>query len=115
FIKLRHAVNMGTAEGERTAASLAHNLLIKASSRQGTSTPSSSSIRAKELLEQNFMKMDTSVEGIAEELKMHRSTLFRQFTTAYGLTPSAFLRNLRIQHGLFLLRQGGATIQDIAW
>ncbi len=115
FIKIRNSVTMGTAEGERTAASLAHNLLIKASSRQGTSTPSSSSIRAKALLEQNFMRVDISVEAIAEELQVHRSTLFRQFTTAYGLTPSAFLRNLRIQHGLFLLRQGGTTIQDIAW
>ncbi len=115
FIKIRNAVTMGTAEGERTAASLAHNLLVKASSRHGITTPSSNSIRTKALLEHNFMRVDIGIKEVAEELKVHRSTLFRQFTTAYGLTPSAYLRNLRIQHGLFLLRQGNTSIQDIAW
>lgn len=115
FHQIRKALSIGTAEGERSAAHLAHSLLLAASARTGSTLPSSISIQAKALLDQVFRKPDIGIEEIAHRLDVHRTTLFRQFLAAYGLTPSAYLRNLRIQYGLSLLRQGNLPIQEIAW
>lgn len=114
IFKIRKELEKRTAEGERNAASLAHCFLVEASARTGIGLPTSLAIQAKEQLDRNFTRHDFGVETLAIKLNVHRSTLFRQFLLAYGLTPSTYLRNLRIQHGLALLRQSDAPVQEIS-
>jgi AraC-like DNA-binding protein len=101
-------------EGERQAAHLAHALLIKASSRAPLPKPSSPATQAKQVMDERFHDPLFDIARISRELKVHRTTLFRLFHRQYGLTPSRYLQNIRLQKALAMLRQTPLPVQEIA-
>lgn len=101
-------------EGERNAAQLAHALLIKASSGASEVRESSPALHAKQRMDNHYQDPRFGVAEIAHELKIHRTTLFRLFQQQFGLTPSRYLQNLRMQKALSMLRESPESIQEVA-
>lgn len=70
--------------------------------------------KAKELLERDFSDPGVNVQEIAELLGVHRVQLSREFAGQYGVTISAYLKNLRIQKALDMLRKTPLPLGSIA-
>jgi AraC-like DNA-binding protein len=51
---------------------------------------------------------------LARQLRVDRSTVFRQFHRLYGSTPKAYLDRVRLDHAAVLLRDGTRTVADTA-
>lgn len=101
-------------EGERKAATLAHNLLMNASSSAAEPKESSPARHAKKQMDNHFDNPLFGVMEIAKELKIHRTTLFRLFHQQFGLNPSRYLQNLRMQKALSMLRESAEPVQEVA-
>lgn len=115
FMQLISALKECTPQGERRAAHLAHAILLAASSRTGEPEAGSIAERARRLLDVHCHDPAWSVSDAVGELKIHRTTLLRAFQKDYGMTPSRYLQNRRIQKALSLLRDNDLQIQEVAW
>ncbi|MDA3872364.1 MAG: AraC family transcriptional regulator, partial [Kiritimatiellae bacterium] len=113
FSQVRDAILLGSREGEYRAAHIAHEILTRAA--QGLEPePDSLMIQAKHRMDEESSDPDLTVQSLADELGIHRTTLFRQFLTQYGVTPNDYLKRLRLHHALQLVQQGNSSIQEIA-
>lgn len=68
---------------------------------------------ARFLMDHRYMQT-LSVEGIARQLGVSRSTLFRKFQEAYRVSPKDYLDSVRIDQARKLLRQSRSSIKEIA-
>lgn len=68
---------------------------------------------ARTLMDRDEM-YSRSVEGIATQLNVSRSTLFRNFRSAYHVSPKTYLEARRIDQACRLLKQGYSSIKEIA-
>jgi AraC-like DNA-binding protein len=116
FEGIAAALRQATPEGERRSAHQMHALLLEASAPppQQPAGRHSPAEGAKTLLERHFADPQFSIEALAEMQGMHRSTLFRLFSGQYGLTPSRYLQNLRLQRALELLPDERLQMQEVA-
>lgn len=117
FDALRAALSEGTMKGDRQAAHYAHEILLAA--MEGSLSPlartHSSWVEAcRKQLDERFADPLLNVSAIANELGLHRSTLFRAFLAAHGMTPSHYLQNLRLHHAMELLKQTELPIKEVA-
>ncbi len=113
FEAVASALALGTMQGEYEAAQQAHALLIEAS-RAKEPAGQSRITQAKVLMDERFAEPELSVQSLAGELAMHRTTLFRLFRAQYGLNPNQYLKNLRLHRALQLIQQGNLPIGEIA-
>jgi two-component system response regulator YesN len=65
-------------------------------------------------MEKNFSNPDLNILQLANILHVHRVQLSREFKAQFGVTISEYLRNLRMQKSLELLRAGNMTLEAIA-
>ena len=115
FAHLFTALRNTTPQGERHASLEAYAILLEASSANAaTRTGGSLAARARKCMEERFRDFRFSVDSLADELGTHRSTLFRQFREVYGLAPSTFISNLRIQYALSLLTDSTCSIDEVS-
>lgn len=117
FDALREAVGEGTMEGDRRASHQAHAILLAAlegSLSPFAKLPSSWVEDCRKRLDERFADPLLNVNAIANEIGLHRSTLFRAFLAAYGMTPSHYLQNLRLHHAMELLKQTELPIKEVA-
>ena len=56
-----------------------------------------------------------SVEELAKQLSVSRSTLFRQFRDAYGESPSHYRETVQVERACRLLRETPSTLQEVAF
>lgn len=70
-------------------------------------------VAAHALIDLRFMTR-ISVEEVARQLGIDRSTLFRRFRERYGLSPKQYLDQVRLSHARRLLRDTGATVRTVA-
>ena len=113
FESIGRALAQGTLEGEYEASQHAHALLIDAS--RGGQRPGGEGIeRAKTIMDERFADPALSVEALAAELSMHRTTLYRLFLAQYGLNPKHYLMNLRLHQALQLIQQTQHPVGEIA-
>ncbi|PTY03075.1 hypothetical protein DB346_07425 [Verrucomicrobia bacterium LW23] len=116
FDAIRDALHLNSPQGDRTAAHHAHAILL--SILEGDTLPpvSDSPVsRCKHRMDKEFANPALTVEAIAADMAMHRSTLFRLFLKNYEITPSRYLHNLRIRKALSLLQNRDLQIQEAAW
>ena len=71
--------------------------------------------KAIDLVEENISDSDFSVEALASELAMARSTLYKKFMAITGLGPAEFIRTIRIKRGRALLETSQMQITEIAY
>ncbi len=58
---------------------------------------------------------DLSVEALAKQLHLSRVQLFRKIKALTGITPTLFIRQIRLQHAQKLLRESDQSISEIAY
>ena len=70
---------------------------------------------ATEYIENNLSNADISVESLSASLAMSRVQLYKRLLSTTGLTPSEFIRNIRLRHAEQLLRQSQRSVSEIAY
>ena len=66
-------------------------------------------------VEKHLADPDLTVQELAREVAVSRSTLYRRLKAETGQTPSAFIRQVRIEYGARLLREGTGTVSEVAY
>ena len=69
---------------------------------------------AREQMLEKFSDPLFSIDTLAESLGVSTSYLRREFSRAYGKSPIAFLKDLRIKNAKLLLHSGYMSIAEIA-
>ena len=70
---------------------------------------------ATNYVEENLGNSDISVETMAEALAMSRVHLYKRLTAVTDLTPSEFIRQIRLRHAEQLLRKSQMTVAEVAY
>jgi AraC-like DNA-binding protein len=68
---------------------------------------------AHHILDREFPETIT-IEQVAQRLGVTRSTVFRHFKEAFGLSPKEYLNDLRLERARRLLEDGRASIKEVA-
>ncbi len=71
--------------------------------------------RVREAVEDHLADPDLTVEELASEVAASRSTLYRRLKDEADCTPTAFIRQVRVEHGARLLREQEGTISEVAY
>lgn len=71
--------------------------------------------QATETVEAHLADAEFSVERFSEEMNLSRSALYKKLMNETGQSPLEFMRSIRLQHGLQLLRQGDMSVAEIAY
>jgi DNA-binding response OmpR family regulator len=71
--------------------------------------------RAIEIVEEHISDPDYSVDLFSKEIGMSRSHLHRKFVGLSGLSPSGFIRTLRMKRAAQLLTKGQLTVSEILY
>jgi transcriptional regulator GlxA family with amidase domain len=79
-----------------------------------SSHPDETVVQAQQWL-QEHLSAGASMNRLADELGVSTRTLNRRFRQATGISPQAYLQNLRIAGAKDLLRHSNLSIGDIAW
>ena len=66
-------------------------------------------------LQENMCDPDTSVESISEHLGISRVQLYKKLISLKGITPSEYLRSMRIRYAEELMHQGDLNVSEIAY
>ena len=70
--------------------------------------------RATLLVEQNLATPGYTVERLAQDLCMDRTGLYKKMTAMLGKTPTVFMRGIRVDHAVQLIREGKLTMTEVA-
>ncbi len=70
---------------------------------------------ATNYIEDNLDNADISVETMAEALAMSRVHLYKKLTAITDLTPSEFIRQIRLRHAEQLLRKSQLSVAEVAY
>lgn len=98
-------------------ASLAAYAILEAAGRTAPSARAGGSgvaEAARHALDENFADPTVGIDAVARTLRVHRTTLLRDFSAVHGVSPSTYLARRRLQHALALLRTTSQPVADIA-
>jgi len=99
-------------DGSFTSANDALDVIASAATIQSIETksnPSLLSIRAKRLIDENYLVFP-SIARIADRLKVSHAHLSRQFRRDFAMSPSEYLHHLRVAEATFRLSTGEPII-----
>ena len=68
-----------------------------------------------EYISQNITQSNILVDDLARHLGMSRTAYYTRIKETTGLSPSDFIRQLRIRHALKLLKKGDLPISEVAF
>lgn len=91
------------------------NLLTKATPVKAVSASEQFVMKAKTFVETNLGDASLSVERLAEELNLGREQCYRKIMALTGLSPSAFIRKLKLQRAAQLLAAKAAPVSQVAY
>lgn len=71
--------------------------------------------RVMKCINAHITEQDFNVERLAEEVGISRAQLHRKMKEITGVTTSDFIRNLRLEQGAKLLREGNVNVTQVAF
>lgn len=71
--------------------------------------------RARDVVIAHLEDEDFGVEDLAEALSQSRSTVYRRLRDSIEQSPTAFIREVRLQHAAAMLREKRGTVSEIAY
>ena len=115
FAKLEFLIRQ-TTQAKRLEQLLAgYEILCRAASGVKRKRPVNNYLlEAQQIIDHDYTDPELNVQSLAEILHVNRVQLSRDFSRQFGVTISGYLRNLRMQKGLELLRQTNLPIAEIA-
>jgi AraC-like DNA-binding protein len=69
---------------------------------------------AMEIINRQWDSPLLGVEGISQDLGVHRSSLCREFTASYGLSPHSYIKALRLQKAMSMLESTDMDVAEIS-
>lgn len=72
-------------------------------------------LQVKELVENNLDNTDFSVKDIVGELSVSNSMLYRKMKGLVGLSPSDYIRDIRLKHAAKMLENKSYSISEVAF
>lgn len=103
-------VPMETKAGE----ALAQNIAQQTAEKHFASSEQAFLARLKSVIEQHISDEDFSVQSLSELMAMDRTVLYRRMQAATGVSPSVFVKNIRMDIACRLLRDTDLSLFDIA-
>lgn len=79
------------------------------------STEESFLAKATFIVEKHLTQTDFSVEILSREIAMHRTNLHSKLKKLTGLTPSEFIRSVKLKAAMKLIKKGADNISEIAY
>jgi len=67
------------------------------------------------IVEENIADFDFTQDVLMSKLNSTRSTLYRKLKSLTGLSPSEFIKNIRMKHACAMLEKGSGNISDVAY
>lgn len=115
FTSLLNDLQIHTAVHRVNALNTAFQILTQIPlSRHFSARPEKSMKEVRNLIESSFADPDLSVERLAEKLNMHRGSLSRAFSKAYGTSISDYIIHTRLQAAMTMLKESSLSIREIA-
>ncbi len=114
FSELELLLQERTPYAQRHAISVATEILALAGGAPNAASGADPVRRFIEIARETLSGGRLSAEEIASELGIHRTTLNRLFKARTGKSPGDYLRELRVQHALSLLRDTDLPVKAIA-
>ncbi len=119
FDQLEAEIQDVTAAGEYRAGRTAYEILTRAA-WGGLPEPAEGRAekivaRCLRVIQERYGESDFTVDRLARELNIHRSSLTRMFGRRVGLPLSEYIRRLRIRRAISLLKDSEKTVQEIAF
>ncbi|MEJ1237348.1 two-component regulator propeller domain-containing protein [Chryseolinea sp. T2] len=88
---------------------------VKASNIEVTSLDEKLIKRAIEVVEQNIMEPDFSIENLSQELGMSRVYLYKKLVSLTGKSPLDFVKSIRLQQAAQLLEKSDLNVSEVAY
>lgn len=104
-----------TPYAQRHALAVALELLARLGGTRIAAADSDLVRRFIELAHERFADPECSVQLLAAELRVHRTTLNRIFHRKTAVYPGDYLGQLRIQHAMSLLRETTLPLKEVAF
>lgn len=67
------------------------------------------------IIEENLLEESFDVVVLSEKLNMSKSSLYRKIKSMTDLSPSDFIRNIRLKHACSLLKDKSINISEVAY
>lgn len=100
---------------EKMQVRIKHDLLSQATPVVAQSANEQFIVKLKTYIEAHLKEETLTVETMAAELAMSREQCYRKLVALTGLSPSAFIRKLRLQKAAQLLTAKWGTVSQIAY
>ena len=114
FNTLQHTVQNAKRSQAIIASGIAQQILSQAAAQRGATAADPSIEYCLQHMHQNYSSNSFRFQELSKNLAIHRSKLSRQFHHHTGMTPSAYLRRLRLDHACKHLRNSTSSLQKIA-
>lgn len=88
---------------------------VKASNIEVASLDEKLIRRAIEVVEQNIMEADFSIENFSQELGMSRVYLYKKLVSLTGKSPLDFVKTIRLQRAAQLLEKSDLNVSEVAY
>lgn len=72
-------------------------------------------LEVDEIVTAHLSDSDYTVEELAAQLLMSRASLHRKLKSCAGMSPSEYIRSLRLQRGMELLKEGRLNVSEVAY
>lgn len=71
--------------------------------------------RAREIIYRNMSEETFSVMSLSQQMGISRVHLTREFQRILSLSPSSFIKSIRLNHARYLLNSGNYSIKEVLW
>jgi signal transduction histidine kinase/DNA-binding response OmpR family regulator len=100
---------------EKLQARIKNELLIMATTIEASSSAEKFILKAKTFVEKHVANEELSVEMLADEMNLSREQCYRKIMALTGMSPSTFIRKLRLQKAAHLLASQWGPISQVAY
>lgn len=115
FARLELDIKQSTLKKRLNLLSIGFQILCIAAAGVKQKRPENNYIsEARSIMESDFSNPELNIQSLAKILHINRVQLSRDFTIHYGVTPSDYLKNLRVQKAVLLLRSSSWHLDKIA-
>ena len=111
----RQAANAGAHEGNAMAEVLTADVVKHAVEKRLTSSDEAFLGQLNTIIEEHIDEEDFSVQRLSEMMAMDRTVLYRRMQSLTGISPSVYIRNIRLGIAKKLLCQSDLPISEIAF